>query len=45
MDLGNELLKVGLITRVSRAIAYNGLAIWGGCVTRRKHRVGSWYFS
>ena len=23
----------------------NGPAIWGGCVTRRKHRVGSWYFS
>jgi hypothetical protein len=26
-------------------MAYNGPAIWGGCVTRRKHRVGSWYFS
>jgi len=24
---------------------YNGPAIWGGCVTRRKHRAGSWYFS
>ena len=23
----------------------NGPAIWGGCVTRRKHQVGSWYFS
>jgi hypothetical protein len=23
----------------------NGPAIWGGCVTRRRHRVGSWYFS
>jgi len=23
----------------------NGLAIKGGCVTRRKHRAGSWYFS
>ncbi len=21
----------------------NGPAIWGGCVTRREHRVGSWY--
>jgi len=21
-------------------IAYNGPAIWGGCVTRRKHRAG-----
>jgi hypothetical protein len=26
-------------------IAANGPAIWGGCVTRRKHRAGSWYFS
>ncbi|MCJ7447757.1 MAG: hypothetical protein MUO72_08690, partial [Bacteroidales bacterium] len=26
-------------------INYNGPAIWGGCVTRRKHRAGSWYFS
>jgi hypothetical protein len=24
---------------------YNGPAIWGGCVTRRQHRVRSWYFS
>ena len=23
----------------------NGPAIWGGCVTRRKHRSESWYFS
>jgi hypothetical protein len=23
----------------------NGPAIWGGCVTRRKHRAGSWYFN
>jgi len=27
------------------AMTPNGPAIWGGCVTRRKHRVGSWYFS
>jgi len=26
-------------------LAHNGPAIWGGCVTRRKRRVGSWYFS
>jgi hypothetical protein len=26
-------------------MAYNGPAIKGGCVTRRKHRVESWYFS
>ena len=24
---------------------YNGPAIKGGCVTRRKHRAESWYFS
>jgi hypothetical protein len=29
----------------TRAMPPNGPAIWGGCVTRRKHRVGSWYFS
>ena len=23
----------------------NGPAIWGGCVTRRKHRAESWCFS
>ena len=23
----------------------NGPAIWGGCVTQRKHRAESWYFS
>ena len=26
-------------------MAYNGPAIWGGCVTRRKHRSRSRYFS
>jgi len=26
-------------------ICANGPAIWGGCVTRRQHRAGSWYFS
>ena len=25
-------------------LSANGPAIWGGCVTRRKHRVESWYF-
>jgi hypothetical protein len=24
-------------------MAHNGPAIWGGCVTRRQHRAGSWY--
>jgi hypothetical protein len=28
-----------------KIVTPNGPAIWGGCVTRRKHRVGSWYFS
>ena len=28
-----------------RSLATNGPAIWGGCVTRRQHRAGSWYFS
>jgi hypothetical protein len=27
------------------ALASNGTAIWGGCVTRRGHRTGSRYFS
>jgi hypothetical protein len=27
------------------AMPPNGPAIWGGCVTRRKHRAESWYFS
>jgi hypothetical protein len=26
-------------------ITTNGPAIWGGCVTRRRIRVESWYFS
>jgi len=26
-------------------VTHNGPAIWGGCVTRRKHRAESWYFS
>jgi len=27
----------------SLTINHNGPAIWGGCVTRRQHRAGSWY--
>ena len=26
-------------------MTHNGPAIWGGCVTRRRIRAGSWYFS
>jgi hypothetical protein len=36
----------GVVYRAGRQFINNkGPAIWGGCVTRRKHRVGSWYFS
>jgi len=28
---------------IGATIKANGPAIWGGCVTRRKHRAGSWY--
>jgi hypothetical protein len=31
--------------RDMHTLAANGPAIWGGCVTRRKHRAESWYFS
>jgi hypothetical protein len=40
--------RLSLIAEPSKpeaAIMPNGPAIWGGCVTRRKHRAGSWYFS
>jgi hypothetical protein len=33
------------INRDTCQLAPNGSAIWGDCVTRRKHRVESWYFS
>ena len=40
---------LGLSHSISRITHYlitsNGPAIWGGCVTRRKHRAESWYFS
>jgi len=42
--LNNCLGVVYYIVDVIR-ISYNGPAIWGGCVTRREHRAGSWYFS
>ena len=42
-----KLQKFVKITHVSGMpqLANNGPAIWGGCVTRRKHRSESWYFS
>jgi len=33
------------MSRNSQNMQANGPAIKGGCVTRRKHRAGSWYFS
>ena len=41
--LGHSCIRVSL--SVARWLKYNGPAIKGGCVTRRKHRAGSWYFS
>ena len=31
--------------KIPSSICTNGPAIWGGCVTRRSIRAGSWYFS
>jgi len=36
--------RVGILSRMVNICA-NGPASWGGCVTRRSIRVGSWYFS
>ena len=38
--MGNSLIMYRVL-----AMPPNGPAIKGGCVTRRKHRVVSWYFS
>jgi hypothetical protein len=44
-------LLLGLVAKTiikeagNEAINHNGPAIKGGCVTRRKHRAESWYFS
>jgi hypothetical protein len=37
----NSLTKTGW--GFAATLTPNGPAIWGGCVTRRKHRAGSWY--
>ena len=43
---GCQTLACALDVMVLRLnLTYNGPAIWGGCVTRRQHRAGSWYFS
>jgi hypothetical protein len=34
-----------LFTWEGLSVTPNGSAIWGGCVTRRHHRAGPWYFS
>jgi len=38
-------MKKFLKVLILKAMKPNGPAIKGGCVTRRKHRAGSWYFS
>jgi len=42
--IDSAIVKIVLIMVLSIIFA-NGPAIKGGCVTRRKHRAGSWYFS
>ena len=32
-----------VVSQVGGCMNANGPAIWGGCVTRRPHRAGSWY--
>jgi hypothetical protein len=44
-DVIRNLSRYGGRPILARSICTNGPAIWGGCVTRRKHRVESWYFS
>jgi hypothetical protein len=34
-----------MLCSVGCSLTHNGPAIWGGCVTRRKHRAGTKYFS
>jgi len=40
-------ISIGFCRHISGRLSLkpNGPAIWGGCVTRREHRSGSWYFS
>jgi len=40
-----RLLSSQSWSRNALALKHNGPAIWGGCVTRRSIRAGSWYFS
>jgi len=42
-DCCNVFLRIKLNVKSVWGMHYNGPAIWGGCVTRRKHREGSWY--
>ena len=41
----SEVFMLLVLLAVRQHVTHNGPAIWGGCVTRRKHRAGSWYFS
>ena len=44
-DLLNPNLFIVMFMWNLLNINANGPAIWGGCVTRRSIRAGSWYFS
>jgi len=39
----NTISHSEILKNKGRTMCPNGPAIWGGCVTRRKHRAGSWY--
>jgi hypothetical protein len=42
-DVIRNLSRYGGRPILARSICTNGPAIWGGCVTRRQRRAGSWY--
>jgi hypothetical protein len=44
-DVIKNLSRYGVRPIFARSICTNGPAIWGGCVTRRRIRAESWYFS
>ena len=43
--VNRSLLLKSWVANFCSSICTNGPAIWGGCVTRRSIRAGSWYFS
>ena len=42
---GIVIFLIGFNLSLMLPMTHNGPAIWGGCVTRRKHRAESRYFS